>query len=198
MIAIIDYGLGNLRSVAKALESAGAKVKVTSSPEEIIAAKAVVLPGVGAFYAGMENLRNLNLIPAIQESVKQKKPFLGICLGLQLLFGESEEHGFNKGLGLIEGKVKKFTGKVKIPHMGWNQVQSKAKIFDGVTDNSYFYFVHSYYVEPKDKNIIIGKTNYSIEFASTVSQDNIFGVQFHPEKSSQAGIKVLRNFISLC
>jgi glutamine amidotransferase len=219
MIAVIDYGMGNLRSVSKALESVGAKTIVIDNPNEIISADAVVLPGVGAFYRGMENLKEKNLLPAIYRAVQDNKPFLGICLGLQLLFTESEEHGISKGLDIIKGKVKKFsTGVnpalarkswVKIPHMGWNQVKLKIKnqkskmenekvktnVFNGIPDGSYFYFDHSYYVEPEDKNTIAATTDYGIDFVSAVNKDNIWGVQFHPEKSSDLGLKILKNFV---
>lgn len=209
MIAVIDYGLGNLRSVSKSLESLGASVSVTNQPEKIQEAKAVVLPGVGAFYHGMKNLKDLNLIPTIKDTINQGKPFLGICLGLQLLFSETEEHGIHKGLDIIKGKVKKFTptpkslvkghaGKIKIPHMGWNQIElrSKSKLFNHIPDNSYFYFVHSYYVDPENKDVIATTTNYGVEFTSGIIKDNIFAVQFHPEKSSGLGLKIMENFIN--
>jgi len=198
MIAVIDYGMGNLRSVSKALETVGAHVKVTDNPEEIIKADAIVLPGVGAFYRGMENLGNLGILPAVFKAIEEGRPFLGICLGLQLLFTESEEHGINKGLGLIKGRVRKFNSSVKIPHMGWNKVKmqnAKCKIFDGVPDESYFYFVHSYYVEPEDKDVILATTGYGVEFTSAVVKDNVWGVQFHPEKSTGLGLKILENFV---
>ncbi len=198
MIAVIDYGMGNLRSVSKALESVGAETKVTNSPEDIKSAEAIVLPGVGAFCRGMENLEQLGLSPAILESIKNNKPFLGICLGLQLLFTESEEHGVSKGLGILKGSVKKFAPNVKIPHMGWNQIKlNTTDLFDGIPDNSYFYFDHSYYVEPKDKNTVIAVTQYGKDFVSAVNKDNIWGVQFHPEKSSDLGLKILKNFVEL-
>jgi len=200
-IAVIDYGLGNLRSVSKALETVGARVKVTNSPEDIACACAIVLPGVGAFKRAMDNLTRLEILPSIVRAIKQGKPFLGICLGLQILFTESKEHGSNRGLDLIKGKVKKFGPGMKIPHMGWNSVRFKAqgvkrKIFDGIPDGSYFYFVHSFYVEPKDKDVIVSTTEYWNEFTSTVNKDNIWGVQFHPEKSEKLGLKVLENFYS--
>ena len=213
MIAIIDYRMGNLRSVSKALESVGAETKVTGNPEEIRSADAIVLPGVGAFYRGMENLKERKLLSVITEAVRANKPFLGICLGLQLLFTESEEHGICKGLDIIKGKVKKFStsmnpalagkGGVKIPHMGWNQIrrqrtedrEQKTDILKDIPDNSYFYFVHSYYVEPEDRNTIIAVTDYGRDFASAVNKDKIWGVQFHPEKSSDLGLEILKNFV---
>lgn len=201
MIAVVDYGMGNIRSVSKAFEAVGAKVEVTSNPRTIAKAEAVVLPGVGAFARGMENLNKLNLIPAIHDVVKRRIPVFGICLGLQLLFAESEEHGICKGLGLIKGRVRKFTSKIKIPHMGWNQVEfspslsnEKCNIFEGVEDNCYFYFVHSYYVEPQDKELVVATTRYGEEFVSVINKDKVWGVQFHPEKSSESGLKILRNF----
>ena len=205
-IAVIDYGMGNLRSVSKALETVGAETEVTKNPEIIARAKGIVLPGVGAFSSGMENLKKLNIIPALFETFKKKKPFLGICLGLQLLFSESEEYGVHRGLDIIKGKIKRFNGSLKVPHMGWNQVKTssqksevrkeKTEIFEGIPDNSYFYFVHSYYVEPEDKNDILATTDYGIEFVSAIQRDNIFGVQFHPEKSGDIGLQFLKNFLS--
>ncbi|MBU1487166.1 imidazole glycerol phosphate synthase subunit HisH [bacterium] len=221
MIAVIDYDTGNLKSVSKALEAVGAKVEVTNDPRLIGRAEVLVLPGVGAFYRGMENLKRLNLLPSIFEAVKEGKPLLGICLGLQLLFTESEEHGTCQGLDIIKGKVKKFQGKMKIPHMGWNQIriqksddpqmrvprrqttrkcgcpEGRDQIFKGIPDGSYFYFVHSYYVVPDDKNVIAATTEYGIEFTSAIAKDNIFAVQFHPEKSGELGLKILENFLNV-
>ena len=217
MIAVINYGLGNLRSVSKALESLGAEVKVTGKAKEILKAKGVVLPGVGAFHQGIKNIRRLKLEKVIRQAVEQGKPFLGICLGMQMLFTESEEHGRHKGLDIIRGKVVKFRKVGKIPHMGWNQVKipaiptgnvgsgsakisggkNKISLFDNISDNSYFYFVHSYYVQPTDKKVIAGTTKYGVEFTSVIHQDNIWGVQFHPEKSSESGLKILKNFLAL-
>lgn len=221
-IAVVDYGLGNLKSVAKALESAGAKVKVTHNLSEINSSCALVLPGVGAFKRAMENLNELDLTGAILQTIKTGKPFLGVCLGLQLLFTESEEHGRHRGLDVIKGQVKKIAPGVKIPHMGWNNIEIRSTVhgprstekksqivgagpsvhpqslFNGVPDGAYFYFVHSYYVEPQDKSVIAAVTEYGQEFVSAVHQDNIWGVQFHPEKSADLGLKVLKNFVSLC
>ena len=202
MIVVIDYGMGNLRSVSKALETVGAETKVSDKPEDIVSADAIVLPGVGAFYRGMENINKLGILPAILEAIRNNKPFLGICLGLQLLFSESEEHGICKGLDIIKGKVKKFEPNVKIPHMGWNQLryqktEDRRQVFNGIPNNSYFYFDHSYYVEPEDKNTIIATTRYGKDFVSAVNKDNIWGVQSHPEKSSDLGLKILENFVKL-
>jgi len=214
MIAVIDYGLGNLRSVSKAVETLGSKVEVTSKPEIISKANGAILPGVGAFYKGMENINELGLSACIIMFVESGKPFLGICLGLQLLFSESEEHGLHKGLDIIKGKVKMFETDLKIPHMGWNTVRQsrrrktedgkrktedgRLKIFENIPDDSYFYFVHSYFVEPEDKSVIAGTTGYGQEFCSAIAKNNIYGTQFHPEKSAEIGLKLLKNFLNLC
>ena len=203
MIAVIDYESGNLRSMAKALEEVGAKVRITNEPKTMARAKAIVFPGVGAFYHGMKVLKNKGLLSPLIEAIKEGKPFLGVCLGLQLLFSESEEHGRHYGLGVIKGRVKRFPPTVKIPHLGWNQVKIAPspklwrvgdKIFNGLPDQAYFYFVHSYYVEPEDKDIIKATTSYGLEFTSVIARDNIWGIQFHPEKSSRGGLKILENF----
>jgi len=201
-VAVIDYGLGNLRSVAKALETVGARVKVTNEAKSISNATAIVLPGVGAFGRAMDNLNKLDITPSILAAVKEGKPFLGICLGLQVLFTQSQEHGECKGLGILKGSVEKFTSGVKIPHMGWNEVQfstdnARLAIFKDIPDKSYFYFVHSYYVEPLEKGIVAATANYGREFTSAVNKDNLWGVQFHPEKSAKLGLKILDNFINL-
>jgi glutamine amidotransferase len=203
MIVIIDYKMGNLRSVSKALEKAGGNVKITNNVKDIQRADAIVLPGVGAFGRGMKNLKEAGLISPLIDAIKQGKPFLGICLGMQLLFTYSEEHGKHRGLNILEGCVKRFHQNLKIPHMGWNQIilnqrrgEKKKEIFYGIPDKTYFYFVHSYYVIPENKEMIIATTNYGVQFASAVQKENIFGVQFHPEKSQTAGLKLLRNFVS--
>ncbi|MFH1957830.1 MAG: imidazole glycerol phosphate synthase subunit HisH [bacterium] len=199
-ISVVDYGLGNIRSVSKALEESGARVVVTNKPGEISNSRGVVFPGVGAFGKGMENVNKLGLLPYLVKEIKSGKPFLGICLGLQLLFTESEEHGNTAGFDIVKGKVKKFTGDIKIPHMGWNQIKLKmqdvkCKMFAGIPDNSYFYFDHSYYVKPDEDNIISAATSYGTVFTSAVIKDKIWGVQFHPEKSGKNGMRVLRNFL---
>lgn len=203
MIAVVDYGMGNLRSVGKALEAAGAEVQVTGDAKDIDEASAIVLPGVGAFHRAMENLEKLDIVPSILKSIKGGKPFLGICLGLQLLFTESEEHGIHKGLDIIKGSVKGFGPGLKVPHMGWNQVKFKIQkskikfnVLKDVPNNAFFYFVHTYYGEPKDKDVIAATTEYGKQFASAVHKDNVWGVQFHPEKSSSLGLKILENFYS--
>ena len=199
MIAIIDYGMGNLRSVQKALESAGGQAVITQDPSEIKKANRVVLPGVGAMKPAIDKLRDLKLIPVIQESIATGKPFLGICLGLQLLFETSDEGGSVKGLGILEGEVKKFTA-LKVPHMGWNQLniqEENCPLFKNIPDKSEVYFCHSYFVKPKNQKITATSTDYGIEFTSSVWQNNIFGVQFHPEKSQTVGLTILKNFVNL-
>jgi len=201
MIAIIDYGMGNIRSVSKAFETAGAEISVTQNPEEIIKARAIVLPGVGAFKDCMENLSELGLLQVIKEEILSGKPYFGICLGLQILFTESEEFGLCKGLDILKGRVVRFNlpQNYKIPHMGWNSVKfkKKNKIFEEIPDNSYFYFVHSYYVIPEDSKGVAGVTDYGVEFTSMMIQENIFATQFHPEKSQKIGLKLIRNFVKL-
>jgi len=199
-VVVIDYGLGNLRSVTKALEAVGARAELTSNPQRIISAKGAILPGVGAFSRGMQNLQSLRLVPAILQRISEGKPLLGICLGLQLLFTTSEEHGLHKGLDVVAGRVVRFGGELKIPHMGWNTVKplrrsSSACLFDGVPDDSFFYFVHSYHVVPEDKSIIAATTEYGVGFASAIARDSLFAVQFHPEKSGELGLRILRNFV---
>lgn len=200
MIAVVDYGMGNLRSVAKALETTGAAVEVTDEADKIKDAAAVVLPGVGAFEGAMEGLRGRGLIRPVVQFIQEGKPFLGICLGLHLLFTESEEGGHHKGLGILKGKVKRFPQRVKIPHIGWNRVKKRAPagqlsaVLKEVPDESYFYFDHSYYVEPEDETIVVTTTEYGVRFASSVAQDNIFACQFHLEKSQGQGLKLLENF----
>jgi len=201
MIAIIDYGMGNLRSVAKALESVGARVIVLSNKKDIFCAEKLVLPGVGAFSDAMQELKKRDLLDSILEHIQNGKPFLGLCLGMQLLFEKSEEAKGVKGLSIFKGEVKRFKkSSLKVPHMGWNQVKfSKVKsgIFKGIDDDSYFYFVHSYYARPRDKSIITGTTDYGLDFASSIQKDNIFAMQFHPEKSQKTGLKLLRNFMEM-
>lgn len=200
MISIIDYGMGNIRSVEKAFLKIGADVKITSDPKLINDSDGIVLPGVGAFKDCMKNLDDLSLLEVITKNIKAGKPYLGICLGLQILFTESEEFGFCKGLDIFKGRVVKFRFDadkgLKIPHMGWNTVK-KVKdipIFNEIEDCSYFYFVHSYHVIPEDKDIIAGITDYGIDFVSMVWKDNIFATQFHPEKSQELGLKILKGF----
>ncbi|TMA94784.1 MAG: imidazole glycerol phosphate synthase subunit HisH [Deltaproteobacteria bacterium] len=198
MIAIIDYGMGNLRSVQKGLEHVGFKAVVTRDVSEIDAARGVVLPGVGAFSACMENLGKFGLIEPIQKIVRRKKPFLGICLGLQLLFSESEEFGKQKGLDLFAGKVVGFHAEenLKVPHMGWNRIEKKKEspFLEGIVSGDYVYFVHSFYVVPDESSIVATKTDYGNSFVSSIATDRLFACQFHPEKSQELGLRILANF----
>lgn len=200
MIAIIDYGMGNLRSVQKGFERMGREAVVTSDAKTILSAGKVVLPGVGAFPDCMRNLEERGLIDIVQKSISSGKPFLGICLGLQLLFTEGEEFGITKGLDIIKGRVVRFTGpqfqNLKVPHMGWNSISIKrpAPALQDVPDNSQVYFVHSFHVIPEDKNVIATTTEYGIEFVSSIWKDNIFATQFHPEKSQALGLSILKRF----
>lgn len=198
-IAIINYGMGNIKSVENAFKKIGAEAKVTASPEAINSADALVLPGVGAFGDAFRNLKKLNLIDVIKENT-EKKLFLGICLGMQLIFEYSLENGRNRGLGLLKGYVDKIPPGVKIPHIGWNQLKAISKgsrLFSGIKDGEYFYFVHSYYALPENKNIVNCTTDYGARLTAGVERGNIYGLQFHPEKSSSSGLKVLKNFWNL-
>ncbi|MGO8881430.1 MAG: imidazole glycerol phosphate synthase subunit HisH [Desulfomonilaceae bacterium] len=201
MIVIVDYGMGNLRSVQKGFEKVGSKALVSRDIKDINSAAKLVLPGVGAFPECMKNLTKFGLVESILGFLKSGKPFLGICLGLQLLFDESEEFGLNRGLEVISGKVKAFSRSMglKIPHMGWNQVMFKKDIaiFDGIDNESFFYFVHSYYVEPEQLSDTAAETNYGITFTSAIARGNVFALQFHPEKSQKNGLKILANFSRL-
>jgi len=203
VIAIIDYDMGNLRSVAKAFEKVGAEATVTRDPKIILDASRVVLPGVGAFRDCMKNLNDYGLVEPILKAISSGKPFLGICLGLQLLFETGEEFGVHKGLGVIKGRVVRFpTGmksngeELKVPHMGWNQakLQKESRLLKGLPDNTYFYFVHSYYAAPTDDAVVLTKTGYGVEFTSAIEKENVAACQFHPEKSQSAGLKILENF----
>ncbi|MDQ7784124.1 MAG: imidazole glycerol phosphate synthase subunit HisH [Desulfomonilaceae bacterium] len=201
MIVVVDYGMGNLRSVQKGFEKVGAEAVISRDAEEITAADKLVLPGVGAFPKCMENLKELNLVDPVVGFIRSGRPFLGICLGLQLLFDESEEFGTHEGLKVIRGKVREFDRdmKLKIPHMGWNQVSTRkdVPIFEGIKDGSFFYFVHSFYVDPLDDRDIAAETEYGIRFTCAVARDNIYAVQFHPEKSQENGLRILKNFANL-
>lgn len=204
MIAIIDYGMGNLRSVSKGFESLGYSTSVTREPEEIINSEGIVLPGVGAFGDCVKNLHEFELVEPIGEFISEDRPFLGICLGLQVLFEESEESPGIKGLGIFRGKNIRFPKfndtRLKIPHMGWNQVEiTKATpVLNGIPNRSWFYFVHSYYPEPDDEEIITGRASHGVDFTCAVSRGNIFACQFHPEKSSNLGLRILKNFALIC
>jgi len=209
-IAIVDYGLGNLFSVERALRAAGAEPRITSEVADLRAADAVVIPGVGAFGEGMQNLQRLGLVPVIQELAHAGKPTLGICLGMQLLMDESEEFGRWPGLGLIPGRVVKFeppsTGRVKIPQIGWNSIETPAEgdvsrwdgtLLDGIQPGAFVYFVHSYAVQTAESTHLLAETEYGgIRFASVAARDNVMGCQFHPEKSADAGLTLLQNFLA--
>lgn len=199
MIAIIDYGMGNLRSVQKAFEKVGAQAQVTSSPTIIANAQKVVLPGVGAMNPAMERLKELGLVDAIRLTAKNGKPLLGICLGFQLLFEKSTEGGHSDGLRILEGVVERF-GALKVPHMGWNQIKvqpSGQGLYKDVKDGADVYFCHSYFVKPKDASIAASVTNYGIDYVSSIAKGNIWAVQFHPEKSQIVGLQILKNFAEL-
>lgn len=196
MIAIIDYGMGNLRSVQKGFEKTGWKAVIVRTPEEVLAARGVVLPGVGAFASAMENLRRAGMTAAIRRIIEEGRPFLGICLGMQLLFEASEEWGLSAGLAVFPGVVKKLPGTLKIPHMGWNSVHfcRALRLTEGIPQNAYFYFVHSFYVKTGEEDLICGVTSYGLDFPSLVARQNVYGLQFHPEKSSTLGLQILKNF----
>ena len=213
MIAIIDYGMGNLRSVQKAFESLGHDARVTRSPQVMNDASHVVLPGVGAFGDCMANLDRYGLIEPIRRVIQGGKPFLGICLGLQLLFTESEEFGTHQGLGIVRGAVKRFpfppspqargsaaapvpAAGLKVPHMGWNAIRitQPSPPLDGIETGTFVYFVHSYYVEPEDPSVVCTETDYGVPFVSGIRRDNLFACQFHPEKSQTVGLRIISNF----
>ncbi|MCK5241767.1 imidazole glycerol phosphate synthase subunit HisH [bacterium] len=195
MVAIVDYRMGNLHSVQKACTVAGLKSKIVSKAAEIRKATAVILPGVGAFGQAMQHLEKQHLIGALKEFVQSGKPFLGICLGMQLLFDTSEEFGKTKGLGLFPGRVRPFPKHLKVPHMGWNSlsIQQRNPFLQGIPDGAYMYFVHSFYCDPKDTQVLLATTAYGIEVAAAVGHKNICATQFHPEKSQSIGLKVYHN-----
>jgi glutamine amidotransferase len=201
MVVIVDYGMGNLRSVQKGFEKVGASAVVTRDPGVIREAERLVLPGVGAFPECMRNLTGFGLVEPVLEVIRSGRPFLGICLGLQLLFDESEEFGLHEGLKVVPGTVRAFDRSMglKIPHMGWNRVffSKESPIWWGIEDGSFLYFVHSYYVDPTNSTDVAAETEYGIRFACAVQRDNIVAVQFHPEKSQEIGLRILKNFTSL-
>jgi len=199
MIAIVDYGAGNLRSVTNAIARLGYQPLVTASASDVARAQAVILPGVGAAGDTMENLRRLGLVDVINQFIADDRPFFGVCIGLQVLFSGTEEGGWQECLGVIPGRVKRLPAGLKIPHMGWNQVKQRLShpIFEGVPDGANFYFVHSYYGEPEDSSLIAGETEYGLPFASVVVRGNLVATQFHPEKSGEFGLKLYQNFIKL-
>ena len=201
MIAIIDYGMGNLRSVQKGLETVGHEAVVTSDPAVVGQADKVVLPGVGAFEDAMAELRRRELVQPVLAAIDSGRPFLGICLGLQLLFETSYENGRHEGLGVLPGEVVRFElpRKYSVPHMGWNQIsiQRPAPLLAGIEDQTYFYFVHSFFVVPQDEEVIACQTDYHRPFCSMIRRDNLFATQFHPEKSQAHGLRMLKNFAEL-
>ncbi len=204
MIAIIDYGMGNLRSVSKAFQSQGFAVNVTRDPEDIRSASGLVLPGQGAFGDCVRNLEENGIFHTIREFIQSGKPYLGICLGLQVLFEGSEESPGSAGLGLLKGRVVRFPSfekeRLKVPHMGWNRIEMKKRpaVLEGIPDGSWFYFVHSYFPVPEDEGVIALTCKYGLEFTAAVAVDNVFACQFHPEKSSAHGLRLLRNFGLFC
>ncbi len=199
MIAIVDYGMGNLRSVQKAFEKIGATARVVPFPRDIEHASGIVLPGVGAFGQAMNNLRAIGWVEPLRDACARGVPFIGICLGMQLLFESSEEMGQHDGLGILRGEVKRFNNGLKVPQMGWNRIRlvgakHASPLLRDVADGGYAFFVHSYYCVPRDPEVVLATTDYGIEFASVVGRANIFGAQFHPEKSQSVGLKMLENF----
>jgi glutamine amidotransferase len=199
MIVIIDYAINNLRSVEKAFLSMGIPVEVSDRPERIRAAEKLVLPGVGAFADAMNNLKTKGLPELIIDKVKGGTPFLGLCLGLQLLFSESEEFGRNLGFNFIPGKVKRLPSDLKVPHIGWNQLYLKRRdpLLEGIPEGSFVYFVHSYYADPSDPSDTLATTDYGIEFLAMAGRGNVWATQFHPEKSQEVGLRILKNFAEL-
>jgi glutamine amidotransferase len=195
-VAIIDYGVGNLRSVEKAFAAMECDAIVTGNDRELREAERLVLPGVGAFGACMQALSERGFDNLVRERVREGIPLLGVCVGMQMLFEESDEFGLTAGLGLLRGCVRRFNDDLVVPQVGWNQIRQLAMhpLFDGITDQSFFYFVHSFFCDPVDNSTIIGETEYSDTYASVVAQANVCGVQFHPEKSQVAGLRLLRNF----
>ncbi|MCL0065371.1 imidazole glycerol phosphate synthase subunit HisH [Dehalococcoidia bacterium] len=199
MIAIIDYGAGNLRSVLNAVTRLGYQPRITSIPDEVLSAEAVILPGVGAAADTMESLRRLGLASPIRELIADGRPFFGVCIGLQVLFTGTEEGGWHECLGAIPGRVRKLPSGLKIPHMGWNQVKQRVShpVFGGIPDGANFYFVHSYYVEPDDGSLVAGETEYGIPICSVIARGNLVATQFHPEKSGEFGLKMYSNFLKM-
>jgi len=197
VVVIVDYGAGNLRSVQRAVEHSGLKPLVTADPAALRDADAVILPGVGAAADTMENLRSRKLVEPVLEFIDSGRPFLGVCMGLQALMSGSEENGWQECLGVVPGRVKKFVGDLKVPHMGWNQVRYRRPhpVFEGIPDGSNFYFVHSYYCAPDDADYVLGTTEYGGEFPAVLARNNWVATQFHPEKSGESGLKLYRNFL---
>ena len=202
MLAVIDYGAGNLRSVMHALNHLNAKdVVLVQKPEQLTGTDKIILPGVGAFGAGMQQLHQQELVEPLRDAVAQGIPYLGICLGMQFLFDVSDEMGTHEGLGILRGKVTRFPEfeDLKVPHMGWNQLQAtrESALLNGIGENGYAYFVHSYYCVPDNEDDILITVDYGIPFTAAVERDNVYGVQFHPEKSQQVGLQILTNFLGI-
>ena len=196
-IAIADYGAGNLGSVANAIVKLGYEPKITDRPSDVLSAAAVILPGVGAAGNAMENLKAIGMADVIRQLIDAKRPLFAVCVGLQLLFSSTEEGGWHECLNIIPGTVRRLPAGLKIPHMGWNQVKQivKHQVFDAIPDEANFYFVHSYYVDPEDKSVIAGTTDYGPSFGSVIIRDNLVATQFHPEKSGNWGLRMYSNFL---
>jgi len=195
-VAIIDYGVGNLRSVEKAFVATGCEAIISSDENVLREAERLVLPGVGAFAACMKALKERGFDRLVQERVREGTPLLGVCVGMQLLFDESEEFGSTSGLGLLRGSVRRFRGDLIVPHIGWNRIQQTRshQLFEGIEEGSFCYFVHSFYCEPLDESVVVGETEYGVRYASVVADGNVCGVQFHPEKSQDVGLRMLKTF----
>ena len=195
-VAIIDYGVGNLRSVEKAFAAMGCDAVVSDDERVLRTAERLVLPGVGAFASCMKGLRERGFDSVVQERAATGTPLLGICVGMQMLFEVSDEFGTTEGLGLLQGRVRRFENNLVVPQVGWNRIHQKQQhgLFEGVADGSFCYFVHSFYCEPRDADLSVGETEYGVKYASVVARDNIYGVQFHPEKSQHVGLQMLKNF----
>lgn len=199
MIVIVDYGAGNLRSVANAVNKLGYQPKITDRQDDVLNAQAVILPGVGAAGDTMTNLNALGLVSPLRRFIAEDRPFLGVCIGLQILFTGTEEGGWHQCLDILSGSVRKLPSGLKIPHMGWNQVRQRIShpIFQGIPDQANFYFVHSYYVEPDDRSLVAAETEYGIAMPSVIARGNLVATQFHPEKSGEVGLKIYDNFIKI-
>jgi glutamine amidotransferase len=199
MIVIVDYGASNLRSVANAITRLGYQPRITSDPAEVVRAQAVILPGVGAAGDTMDNLKRLKLVDPIRQLITEERPFLGVCVGLQVLFTSTEEGGGHECLDVIPGRVRRLPSGLKIPHMGWNQLRQRVShpVFEGIPDEANFYFVHSYYVEPKDRSLVAGETEYGLRLCTVIARENLIATQFHPEKSGEMGLRLYDNFIRL-
>jgi len=201
-VIVLDYGAGNLRSVARAVEHAGFQPDIAADPRALDDADAVVMPGVGAAADTMRNLGEHGFVEPLRQYIRDGRPFLGVCMGLQALMTASDEGGDHPCLDIVTGRVRRFDSSLglKIPHMGWNSVRQEREhpVFAGIPDDSYFYFMHGYYPDPEDEGVVLGRTEYGVTFASAIARDNIVATQFHPEKSGQAGLRLYRNFLTIC